>query len=81
MRRFVISFVLIAFLFVMIVGVSGCCMPAVSKGDCSQMGETAAEGRRRQVRNSRINQQQLNSDIENFMMYDEPSKLNELRIK
>jgi hypothetical protein len=45
-----------------------------------QMGETAAEGRRRHLRNQRINQQQLMADLDTFMLTDKPSKLTDKRI-
>ena len=45
-----------------------------------QMGETAAEGRRRHLRNQRINQQQLMADLDRFMLIDKPSKLTDKRI-
>jgi hypothetical protein len=45
-----------------------------------QMGETAAEGRRRHLRNQRINQQQLMADLDRFMLLDKPSKLTDKRI-
>ena len=45
-----------------------------------QMGETAAEGRRRHIRNSRLNQQQLMADLDRFWLLDKPSKLTDKRI-
>ena len=45
-----------------------------------QMGETAAEGRRRHIRNSRLNQQQLMADLDAFWLLDKPSKLTDKRI-
>ena len=45
-----------------------------------QMGETAAEGRRRHLRNQRIKQQQLMADLDSFMLIDKPSKLTDKRI-
>jgi hypothetical protein len=45
-----------------------------------QTGETAAEGRRRHIRNSRINQQQLMADLDMFWLIDKPSKLTDKRI-
>jgi hypothetical protein len=45
-----------------------------------QMGETAAEGRRRHERVQRINNQQLMEDLDKFMLYDRPSKLTDMRI-
>ena len=49
-------------------------------GGCSQMGETAAQGHRRHLRNARINQQQLATDIDSVMLFDKPSKLTDKRI-
>jgi len=45
-----------------------------------QMGETAAEGRRRHIRNSRLNRQQLMADLDSFWLLDKPSKLTDKRI-
>lgn len=45
-----------------------------------QVGETEAEGRRRHLRNARINQQLLMADIDKFMESDRPSKLTDDRI-
>lgn len=45
-----------------------------------QMGETAAEGRRRHLRNRRINKQQLMADLDKFMLVDKPSRLTDKRI-
>lgn len=45
-----------------------------------QPGETAAEGRRRHLRNERINQGELMADIDTFMLTDKPSKLSDKRI-
>lgn len=47
---------------------------------CSQPGETVAEGHRRHIRNVRINQQELNQDIDKALLFDEPSKLSDKRI-
>lgn len=52
-------------------------------GGCSsyeQPGETAAEGRRRHLRNSRINQQEMMADMDKFMQTDRPSRLTDKRI-
>ncbi|MHC4574481.1 MAG: hypothetical protein ACYS76_10185 [Planctomycetota bacterium] len=46
----------------------------------AQLGETEAEGRRRHLRNERINQQQLMADLDKFWLLDKPSKLTEKRI-
>jgi len=45
-----------------------------------QMGETAAEGQRRHIRNAQLNRQQMMEDIDNLMLYDKPSKLSDKRI-
>ena len=45
-----------------------------------QPGETAAEGRRRHLRNERIDQGGLMSDIDTFLLTDKPSKLTDKRI-
>ncbi len=39
-----------------------------------QMGETAAEGRRRHERNYRIQQQQMMEDLDKALYLDQPSK-------
>jgi hypothetical protein len=45
-----------------------------------QPGETAAEGRRRHDRVARINQQEMMSDIDEFLLLDKPSSLTDKRI-
>ena len=45
-----------------------------------QMGETAAEGRRRHERTARINRQEFMEDLDTFMLLDKPSKLTDKRI-
>jgi len=45
-----------------------------------QLGETAAEGRRRHERIARINHQEMMADIDKVMLFDKPSKLTEKRI-
>lgn len=45
-----------------------------------QMGETAAEGRRRHERTLRINNQQMMEDLDQSLLLDRPSKLTEKRI-
>ena len=52
-------------------------------GGCSsyeQPGETAAEGRRRHMRNARIDQGGVMADLDKFMLSDKPSKLTDKRI-
>jgi len=73
---FIIKAILTVIVFVFVLLPSGCC-------DCKsyeQMGETAAEGHRRHIRNSRLNQQQLMADLDAFMLVDKPSKLTDKRI-
>ena len=53
---------------------------AGSDGEFAQLGETEAEGRRRHLRNQRLNQQQLMADIDKVLLLDKPSKLTERRI-
>ena len=53
---------------------------AGSNEEFAQLGETEAEGRRRHLRNRRLNQQQLMADIDKVMLLDKPSKLTERRI-
>jgi hypothetical protein len=65
--------VLTVILFVFILIICGC-SPNL------QMGETAAEGRRRHLRVQRINQQQLMADLDKFFLIDKPSKLTDKRI-
>ena len=45
-----------------------------------QMGETAAEGRRRHERNARINHQEMMADIDKSLHLDKPSRLTDKRI-
>ncbi|UCE50268.1 MAG: hypothetical protein JSW47_08900 [Phycisphaerales bacterium] len=45
-----------------------------------QPGETAAEGRRRHLRNERIDQGGLMGDMDTFLLTDKPSKLTDKRI-
>ncbi|MHC4738569.1 MAG: hypothetical protein ACYS9Y_06660 [Planctomycetota bacterium] len=40
-----------------------------------QLGETEAEGRRRHIRVTRINQQALTEDIDRMLLFDQPSTL------
>jgi len=49
-------------------------------GSYEQPGETAAEGRRRHLRNARINQQELMADLDKSMQADKPSRLTDKRI-
>ncbi len=45
-----------------------------------QPGETAAEGRRRHLRNERINNGGFWADVDTFWLIDKPSKLSDKRI-
>jgi len=46
----------------------------------AQLGETEAEGRRRHLRNQRINQQELLRDIDTILLLDRPSRLTDKRV-
>ena len=46
----------------------------------TQLGETAAEGRRRHQRVQRINQAELMADIDMVLLLDKPSRLTDKRI-
>lgn len=81
MKKFAVQVVLVTYFCLLAILSTGCCMPGLSRYDCSQPGQTPAEVKRSQIRSSRLNQQQLNADIESFMLYDEPSKLSEYNIK
>ena len=70
---FVLKAVLTVIVFVFVLLPCGC-------SSYKQMGETAAEGRRRHIRNSRLNQQQLMADLDAFWLLDKPSKLTDKRI-
>ena len=70
---FIIKVIVAVIVFVFVLLPSGC-------KSYEQMGETAAEGRRRHIRNSRLNQQQLMADLDAFMLVDKPSKLTDKRI-
>lgn len=45
-----------------------------------KLGETKAEGRRRHVRNNRIDRQTLEEDLDAWFLINEPSKLTERTI-
>lgn len=65
----------------LLVSVSGCkCFPAFWHKGCEQMGESQAQGRRRHIDTARIHRQQLNEEIDEFFMIDEPSRLTEKRL-
>lgn len=70
---FVVKVILSVMVFVFVLLPCGC-------SSYEQMGETAAEGRRRHQRNLRLNQQQLMADLDMFWLLDKPSKLTDKRI-
>ena len=45
-----------------------------------QLGETAAQGRRRHKRTLRINRQEMMEDLDAIMLLDKPSRLTDKRI-
>ena len=45
-----------------------------------QMGETAAQGHRRHLRNLRINQQGMMADIDKALLFNQPSRLTDKRL-
>ena len=49
-------------------------------GSWKQLGETAAESRRRHERVLRINRQNMMDDIDKVMLLDQPSRLTDKRI-
>ena len=69
----VVKVVLAVIIFAFVLLPSGC-------KSYEQMGETAAEGRRRHLRNQRLNQQQLMADLDTFWLVDKPSRLTDKRI-
>jgi hypothetical protein len=64
-------------IFVVILGIF-----LILPAGCSstQLGETAAEGRRRHKRVQRINQAEMMADIDMVLLLDRPSKLTDKRI-
>ncbi|MHC4213424.1 MAG: hypothetical protein ACYSWP_08650 [Planctomycetota bacterium] len=66
---------LVAFGFVLctLASITGC-------GSWAQLGETSAEGRRRQARVRAINKAQLMADINTVFLYDKPLRLTYLRL-
>ena len=69
LRKVIMTIVLTALFLLQI----GCSM-------FEQPGETAAEGKRRHLRNERIDQGGLMADIDKFFLTDKPSKLSDKRI-
>jgi hypothetical protein len=70
---FLCKVILTVILFVLVFLPCGC-------KSYEQPGETAAEGRRRHLRNQRINQQELMADLDTALLLDKPSKLTDKRI-
>jgi hypothetical protein len=68
LHKIFLAITLCAFVFIL----SGC--------SSEQLGETAAEGNRRHIRNLRINNQEMMEDIDSFLLLDKPSRLSEKRI-
>ena len=64
--------ILVVALFALVFITFGC--------NTSQPGETTAEGRRRHDRVARIKQQEMMSDIDTFLLIDQPSKLTDKRV-
>jgi len=57
------------------------CMIIVWVAGCgAQLGETRAEGSRRHSRVTRINTQELMSDLDRAFLWDKPSRLTDKRI-
>ena len=65
-----------------ILGIILCALVFLPYGcsSCRQLGETKAEANRRHLRTARINQQELEEDIDKAMLFDKPSKLTDKRI-
>ena len=58
-----------------------CVLIFISVGcNSPQLGESAADGHRRHLRNLRISNQELMSDIDKVLLLDKPSKLTDKRI-
>lgn len=47
---------------------------------CSQPGETTAEGHRKHLRTLSLNRQEMEQDIDRFLLLDRPSRLTDKRI-
>ena len=69
---FVGKVILAVILGIFVVLPSGC--------SSTQLGETAAEGRRRHDRVQRINQQEMMADLDMILLLDQPSTLTDKRI-
>ncbi len=88
-----ISVVLLSVIIgIYIIGLSGCTCKSVQSCDegqlyvydpnefFSQYGETAAEGHRRHLRILNLSRQGLMADLDYFFLFDQPSRLTEMRI-
>ena len=64
--------ILVVVLLALVFTIFGC--------NTSQPGETVAEGSRRHDRVARIKQQEMMSDIDTFLLTDQPSKLTKKRV-
>ena len=49
-------------------------------GGCTQPGETASQGNIRHLRNLSINQQEMMKDVDSVLLFDQPSKLSDMRM-
>ena len=75
MKSFSVSvckIILVVALFALVLMTFGC--------NTSQPGETVDEGRRRHDRVARMKQQEMMSDIDTFLLIDQPSKLTDKRV-
>lgn len=73
MKHISVFVVLCVILCSLVFTFSGC-------GSTGQPGETQAEVHRRHIRNERINKENLNKDVDTFLLTDEPSKLSDKKI-
>lgn len=69
MRKASVLVVLSTFLCAIMLIVAGCAQP----------GETSAEVNRRHLRKAQIEKQEIMHDIDAVFLFDEPSRLSELR--
>jgi len=63
-----------------LLGVLLCMMVVWLAGCGAQLGETRAEGSRRHNRVTRINNQEMMSDLDRTFLWDKPSRLTDKRI-
>ncbi len=69
---FVCKVILLVFLCTLVFLPFGCSF--------QQPGETVAEGHRRHKRNFLLNQQEMMTDLDRFLLLDKPSRLTGIRI-